>query len=229
MIRALYIATLLLASTTAYAQEDDPEQGLVEGHLIGGEATQAAPVIRPQLVTHDRTTPAIIGGISAAVGGMGLIASFVVYAARQNYRLRPWRSISDSTISSWETQGAVSLWMGVGASGLLITSEYLLLPESLDTPTLAWFAGAAGVGVAAVGLGFWVGGTHCGPQASSPGADLILACSAGTADAEFGPLLIASAMPLINIPLVYLLRKAFAGAPESLSIGPGGVNFSGRF
>lgn len=225
MIR-LVIALLLLSSV---ASAQDPEEGLSEAHLVGDESTVAPTVIRPQLVHHDRTTPTVIGASSAVIGGIGLVTSWALYAARQSYRLTPRSIISRNTLDSWTRQGAYSFWIGAGSSALLITAEYLLLPESAEVPTLAWFAGGGGLILAAVGVGYAVGGTHCAPTAVRPGADILLACSSGASDALLGPLLIVSSTVLLNVPLTYLFRKAFAGAPEPLSVGPGSIALHGRF
>lgn len=227
-MKFLLATALLLAANSVRAQED-PEAGLTEGHLLGDPSAQPVALKRPQLVYHDRKTPKIIGATAAIGGGVALIGAWALYVSRENYRLRYWSTLSNETIDTWSSLGAWSLWMGVGASALLVTSEYLLLPESRDVPTLAWVGGAIGVGVAAVGVGFMAGGTHCAPVAIRPGAELNLACSAGTSDAVFGPLMIASAMPLFALPMVYLTRQLFAGAPDSLSLGPGGIVISGKF
>lgn len=218
---------LLAFSPAAYAQ--DSESGLVDANLVGDQSPVASEMVRPQLVSRNRGAPAVIGGVSAAVGGLALVGAWSVYIARTSYRMTPRVSLSNDVIDSWSTMGAWSWWLGVGASSLLVTSEYLLLPESLDVPTLAWIAGGAGVALAAVGIGYAVGGESCGPERVAPGANLRLACTAATADSVFGGLLILTALPLINVPAVYLFRKLFAGAPESLSIGPGSVEWRGRF
>lgn len=224
----LYIAAFLLAPMSAAAQEDW-EAGLTEARLVGDTDPVAPAVHRPQLKAPASKAPVVIGVSAAIGGGIGLVASWAMYIARQNYRQRTWLTVSDSTVSEWEGQGEASLWLGVGGSALLVTSEYLLLPESRDVPGFAWISGAVGLGVAAVGVGFAVGGSHCGPQALTPGALLHTACMSGTADALFGTLLMLTAAPFLNVPVTYLLRKAFAGAPESLSFGPGSVQLRGRF
>lgn len=228
MIRSLIIAALLLISSVASAQ-DDPEAGLVDAVLTGDTATHEAELIRPQLVRRDHTSAVVIGASSAVIGGIGLVVSWSVYAARQSYRLTPRSVVSRDTVDNWTRQGAWSFWVGAGSSALIVASEYLLLPESDSVPTLAWFAGGGGLILAAVGVGYAVGGTHCAPTAVRPGADILLACSSGAADALLGPMLIISSTVLLNVPLTYLFRKAFAGAPESLSIGPGNVSLGGRF
>lgn len=227
MIRVLVTASLLLLASTAAAQ--DPELGLTDARLVGDPSSAAAEFVRPQLVTRDRTTPVVVGASAAAIGGLSLVASFAIYSARQSYRQRPWPALTSEVVDTWASLGAYSLWLGVGASGLLVTAEYLLLPESREIPLPGWFAGGAGVVLAAVGLGYAVGGDHCAPERVAPGATLRLACTAGTADGIFGPLLIATSVPLLNIPMVYMLRKLFAGAPDSLSFGPTSVQLRGRF
>lgn len=227
---SVVVATaVFLIAFSGLALAQDPEDGLVEARLTGDTATVASEPIRPQLVHHDRTTPVVFGASATVIGGIGLVTSFALYIARANYRLRPRSTVDAHTIDSWSTMGAFSFWIGTGSSVLLITSEYALLPESDSTPALAWFAGGGGLILAAVGVGYAVGGTHCAPTATRPGADILLACSSGSADALFGSLLLVSSAPLLNVPLTYLFRKAFAGAPESLSIGPGNVSIGGRF
>jgi hypothetical protein len=222
----LYMAASLVVASPVVAQDED---GLVEARLIGDPTPTSVSVLRPQLTHHDHRTPRIIGAVSAVVGGVALIGSWTLYISAQSYRLRPWTRLDDGTVDNWVTMRAASLWMGVGASALLTASEYLLLPEAQDPPLLAWIGGAVGVGVAAVGLGFAVAGTHCPPQVIRPGADLLLACDAGTSDSVFGPLLLVSSIPLLNLPLTYLLRSAFRGEPDSLSIGPRGLQMKVRF
>jgi hypothetical protein len=223
----LLCMVLLFAARPVLAHEDW-EEGLTEARLVGDADPHPVEIKRPQLKEHhDLATP--IGTTLAVIGGVSLVGSWALYVARQNYRQRAWLDLSDDTIGAWRTQGAWSFWLGVGGAGLLVTSEYLLLPESNGVPGYAWLSGAAGLGLAAVGVGFAVGGSHCSPQALKPGATVYTACMSGTADAMFGPVLLLSAVPLLNLPVTYLLRKAFAGAPESLSFGPGGVSFGGRF
>lgn len=229
MIRAVAVAALLLTASLAFAKDNDPETGLTEGHLIGEAEPVAPAVLRPQLVHHDHTTVPVVGGIAAVTGGVALIGAWSLYVARQNYRLTYRSTLSNDVVDEWTSMGAWSLWMGVFASASLVASEYLLLPDERDVPWWAWLSGGVGLGVAAVGVGFAVGGSHCGPVAIRPGADLQLACSAGTADAEFGPLLMLTALPLISLPIVFLTRKLFAGAPESLSFTGHGVSLRGVF
>lgn len=224
---AVVVIALLIGFGRAVAQ--DPEDGLVSANLVGDESTVAPPVLRPQLVRRDHTSAVVIGASSAVIGGVGLVSAWALYIARANFRLTPRSVVTRDTLDSWTTQGAYSFWIGAGSSALIVTAEALLLPESDSVPFLGWFAGGSGLVLAAVGVGYAVGGTHCAPTAVRPGADILLACSSMGSDAMFGSLLLVTSAPLMAVPITYLLRKAFAGAPESLSFGVGRVDVSGRF
>jgi hypothetical protein len=45
----------------------------------------------------------------------------------------------------------------------------------------------------------------------------------------FGSLLLLTAAPLLNLPLTYLLRDAFSGPAESLTLGPGSIQWRRTF
>lgn len=231
MIRLAVITVALVLFAGVARAEDDPEAGLFEARLSGTEhglLPARNEVLRPQLVANHEGTLRIIGGVSLSLGIIAEVSSWALYVARQNKRLAYRDKVLPGDIDGWETLGAWSLWTGVGASGLLVTGEYLLLPEAHGVPMIAWFGGAAGLGLAAVGVGFLAGGSHCAPSATAPGVVFDKACASGTSDSLFGVALLLSSAPLVNIPLVYLLRDAF-GETESLSVGPGSVQWSGRF
>jgi hypothetical protein len=138
--------------------------------------------------------------------------------------------VTRANLDEWEGLGAWSLWLGVGGATAVVAGEYLVLPEANGVPTLAWIAGAAGLGVAAIGAGFWGGGTHCAPSPVRPGVIFQQACTAGTSDLIFGPLLMLTSAGLLNIPVTYLVRDAFyTPEPLSLQVGPGSLTVGGRF
>lgn len=226
------LLAVLLVASAARAQEvaDAADDQLTPAQLISDPTqTFAATPLRPQLVYSDRKV-VIATGVSAAVLGAGsLVASWAVYIARQNYRLRPWPEVDAAHVDQWETLGAWALWLAVGSATTIVAAEYLLLPEERTVPTIAWLAGGAGLITAAVGLAYSVGGTHCAPQASAPGASLTRECQSGTADALFGPMLLLASVPLLNAPLTYLLRELFAGDPEPLSFTPSGIAVRATF
>jgi hypothetical protein len=225
MTRWLYIAALLLAASSAQAQEDW-ERDLQPATLVGDGDPTPAVVNRPQLREHhDYATP--IGASLAVGGGIALVGGWATFIGRANVRAS--YVVDDGVMSKWSTLGAWSFYLTAAGSAALVASEYLLLPESRDVPVLAWLGGAGGLALAAVGVGYAVGGTHCQPQALTPGSNILADCLHGTSDALFGPLLMLTSAPLLNLPITYLLRRACAGAPESLSFGPGTVQVMGRF
>ena len=232
---ATIAASLLLAASSVRADvaaqpaDDEFEDGLVEVP-VSGDPFPGPTYLRPQLIDPPSRVPTIIGASLAIAGGVSVIGAGAVYVARQNYRLEPRSVLGRDVIDSWETMGTWSLWMGMLGGSSLVASEYLLLPETQGVPTLAWIGGLAGLVTAAVGVGYWVGGTHCAPVAIGPGAEIPKACLSGTADAIFGPLLISTALPLINWPLTTLMRELFAGPPASLTWNRGpGIEWRGVF
>lgn len=227
VLAAAIMVALALASPAA--AQDGPEAGLTEGRLQGDPSPHELKLERPQLVVRDRTTPVIVGTSALVAGGLSLLGSWTLYIARTAYRQRAFARLTPDVVDEFTSMGAWGLGLGLAGSALFVAGEALLLPESRDVPTLGWFAGGGGVVLAAVGVGFWVGGEACGPQEYRPGANIRLSCSAASADRMFGPMLLLTSAPLLAVPITYLLRKAFSGAPESLSIGPGSIQMSGRF
>jgi hypothetical protein len=137
----LLCMALLFAARPVLAQEDW-EEGLTEARLVGDADPNPVQLPTPQLVKHDRTTPVVLGVTAAIGGGFSLVGAWAMYIARQNYRQRAWLDVSPDTLSEWREQGAWSFWLGVSGAGLLVTSEYFLLPESNSVPGYAWLAGA---------------------------------------------------------------------------------------
>lgn len=215
--------------------ERDPafEDGL--SIVVGSEQNAPAPSPRAyshnKLVKRDTRTSKIVGGTLAIAGGITLVGAWATYVARQNYRLRARPSLSADDIATWEHQGTWTFWLGLVGSGALVGSEYALLPEDKDVPTLAWLGGLAGLVTGAIGAGYYIGGTHCAPLAVLPGAVVPKACLGGTADDMFGVLLLQTSLPLLNLPLTYLLRGALAAEPDPLTfrVGPGSLTVTGRF
>jgi hypothetical protein len=230
MIRLAVITALLLSASIVGAQDED---GLFEARLRGPDpsvAPAANPILRPQLrPNHDRAWK-VAGAVTLGAGALAIASSWVLYVARQNYRLTPRMDVTRANLDEWEGLGAWSLWLGVGGATAVVAGEYLVLPEANGVPTLAWIAGAAGLGVAAIGAGFWGGGTHCAPSPVRPGVIFQQACTAGTSDLIFGPLLMLTSAGLLNIPVTYLVRDAFyTPEPLSLQVGPGSLTVGGRF
>lgn len=222
---------LLCFSLVSVARADrDPEfeAGLVSIPIEGNQVLPGPGYSRPQLVYRDTKTGKTIGGIAAIAGGLSLVGGWVVYIASQNYRLRVRTELGDA-VDSWETQRRWALTLGGFGAANLTYAEYALLPPSKSVPGLAWIGGIAGVGVAAVGVGFVIGGSACSPIALAPGAEIPRECLSGTADRIFGIELLLTSLPLINLPLTYAMRSIFSGAPESLTFTGTGMSWSQRF
>jgi MYXO-CTERM domain-containing protein len=81
-------------------------------------------------------------------------------------------------------------------------SDYFWLPAAKKAPAWAWGVGVAGLAVSGVGLGLALAGTDCNI------ADPHVACQTFTADASFGPLLMMHGLPLLAVPLTYVVRGA---------------------
>jgi hypothetical protein len=223
---AVVIAAMLVTrSVSADCAPDDFECGLSVVEL--GQTPSAAPRLKSQLVERDTKTPKVIGAVSGIAGGLSLVAAWTLYIARQNTRLEPRYTVTADDVSHWEALGTWNLGLAAGGAAGLIAAEYLLLPPSDSVPFFAWLGGAAGLGGAAIGAGYLLGASSCAPIAIGPGAQVPQACLSGVADKMFGVTLLLTAAPLLNLPFVYLLRDAFSGPAESLTLSPTGI--SGKF
>ncbi len=156
-----------------------------------------------------RETKLAIAVPLAVVGAGGMVAGWVMYAERQDVRraLYP-QGVTFSKLDTFHNQGTASLLVtGLGAGALTI-SDYFWLPSAERVPAWAWGVGAAGAAVGITGLGFALGGTHCDIF------DPHVACQAFTADSQFGSTLALNALPLLGVPLTYLVRNVVR-MPES--------------
>jgi hypothetical protein len=228
-MRYLILAAAMLLTNTAHADRDPAfESGLVAIPVQGSQVLPGPSYARPQLITKDTATRPTVGAIAAVAGSVALIGGWVFYVARANYRLQP-RTELGGAVDTWQTLGHWSLTLGGFGAANLVVSEALLLPPAKGLPTLALIGGIAGIAGAAVGAGFILGGTHCSPLAYAPGSQFPTACMSGTSDAIFGWQILLTSTPLLSWPLVYLFRNLFAGPAESLTVGPGRVEWRGTF
>jgi hypothetical protein len=72
-------------------------------------------------------------------------------------------------------------------------------------------------------------GAQCAPLVLLPGSHVNRECYAQTADALFGPLLMITSIPLINVTLTYLFRDWFAASTASLALRGAGAEIDVRF
>ncbi|HEY2735638.1 MAG TPA: hypothetical protein VGI70_16690 [Polyangiales bacterium] len=183
----------------------------------------AAP---PASVDDQRLVP---GLILATVGVGGLATGWVLYALRQNVRRTPWAdsdAIPTSELRSYNLNAVLTVSVAGAGALALSAADYFWLPNDASVPALAWVAGGVGAAVGLTGLAFGAFGHRC-PRLIAD-VDSPRACQSFTADATFGPIVALHALPLIAVPISYLLRSAFrpTGVEVSLSVGPLQANAS---
>jgi hypothetical protein len=154
------------------------------------------------------SAPRVALGVVLAVAGVGALStSWAFYATRLSLRSRPYiAGVDYDTARRFDSLGVGVLIAGAGGAALITGSEWLLVPGNNRIPTVAWVVGGAGVALAATGLGFVVVGTHCRPHVIEA-ADSRRSCGSFVADSSFGPLLALHALPLLNLPLEYAVRR----------------------
>jgi hypothetical protein len=185
----------------------------------GRDAKDSGSVVQP-----------VVGAALGVLGIGGLVTGWALYAERQDYRLEARPEISDDVMRGFDQRGAWMLAIGGTAAAGLVAAEYLLLPRTDAVPVAAWVAGAVGVAGAAVGLAYAVSSDNCEPMAVVAGERTSRACYARTSDGMFGPMLMLSSLPLLNVPLVYLLRSWLGtSAAGTVSLTPSDFTVRGSF
>ena len=122
------------------------------------------------------------------------------------------------TLSDIENGGTPVLISSALGGALLVTSLPMWLPKEDGVPWWSWVASAVGVGVGAVGTYDLVrGGDPIGPQRSG---------SVVAQPAYRGALLLAHALPLMAIPVIYLVRPS---EQVEVRASPGSVQLSVTF
>jgi hypothetical protein len=171
----------------------------------------------------------VIGSALGVLGVAGLITSWALYAERQAYRREARPAISDEVAQGFDARGTRMLAIGGTAAAGLVAAEYLVLPRADGVPLAAWLVGTAGGATAALGLAYALGGDACEPMAITVGERTSRACYAPTSDAMFGPILMLSSVPLLNVPLVYLMRGWLGSSAGAVSLTPSGFAVRGNF
>jgi hypothetical protein len=156
----------------------------------------------------------VLGVAAATVGVVGLAVSWALFVERRAYRLREWNEVDASVASGYAQRGVWTLATAAAGAAALSASLYLLAPEAEGVPALAWVLGGVGLAAVAVGLGFVIGDEHCGPEIVLP---LREPCLSVRADSIFGLEIALTALPLITLPITYLVRTPTS--PVSLSLG----------
>jgi hypothetical protein len=165
------------------------------------------PVLPARPSLHlDGQEPGVAATLSV-MGVAGIAVGWVYFIVRQQTVERVYdqvvhgQAIRTSDTTAGRTQGIVSLSAAGAGSILLGVAEYFWLPDDASVPTWAWVIGTVGIAAGLTGLGFAIFGSHCDV------GDNRVQCQEPAADLFFGPLLIAQALPLITLPIMYALRN----------------------
>jgi hypothetical protein len=169
----------------------------------------------------------VAAGALGVTGATALVVSWVAYAQRFDLRTQLYfGQVPYETRATFSRTGRWTLSLGAAGGALLAAAEPWVLPRADGIPMMAWAAGGTGVALAALGLGFGIFGRHCEPVVTAPGQH---ACGAFAADSAFGPLLAMHAMPLLAVPITYIVRRWRENDGLELSVNGQGVTIRGRF
>ena len=214
---------LVAQASGAPKQESAGPRPSASDAALADEISSAREEDRP---LHDTNQP-LIGIPLAVLGSAGMVAGWVVYAERQDTRRALYREgIPLTQIDTFQNQGTAATLLGSLGAATLTVSEYFWLPSQQSTPTWSWFVGGAGVALAATGVGLAIAGESCDV------GDVRVTCQSFSADARFGPLLAMNALPLVGVPLTYLVRDALRSevlVSTSMSTDTASVSLSGTF
>lgn len=140
----------------------------------------------------------IAAGAMIAVGIGSWVAAWTFYATRASAGAMPDASRSYAARSAFRHAGTMALAFAAGGGALLAASEYLLLPNEVGVPTIAWAWGGAGLLLAASGLALMIAETPCALPVEQ--------CRGFTDDVILGPMLMLHAIPLLSVPLNFALH-----------------------
>lgn len=169
----------------------------------------------------------VTAGAFGVTGAGALVVSWVAYAQRFDLRTQLYfGEVPYETRSQFAGAGVWTLSLGATGGALLAAAEPWVLPRADGIPTAAWVAGGAGVAVAALGLGFGVFDRHCSPEVTVAGQP---GCGQFATDAVFGPLLALHAMPLLAVPITYLVRRWRENEDLEISLGGQSITIRGSF
>ena len=106
--------------------------------------------------------------------------------------------------------------------------HYLIPQSEQRLPWWAWASGAAGVAMTALGISWITSGNLCDGDATT---DYDEECVDGEQTFSRGTLMLATAVPLLSVPLSTWLRSRPKGAMLSMRIVTGGASWvaQGRF
>ena len=150
-------------------------------------------------------------GIGLGVLGVGaFVTSFALLPVETAYgHLATQPLVTDpdylSRRQAWTSSELPVLAMGWLGGALVTAGLPLMMSDEASTPWWSWVIG--GVGVAAIGAGLAVTFTSstCGSDRPTQ------SCVDGTAMADVGSSIASMGVPLLSVPIVYLIRDAIGG------------------
>jgi hypothetical protein len=223
-----YDSTALSAAVrelrAAFPAPPPPRRVNPQVQFVPATAVPAAPT-SSQVVETTEWPEVVVSATGIVVGVSGFIASWVLYAQRQSQRLELQDAVDSGARESFAAKGTWTVTAGaIGAVSLSVAVPFLL-PEAKHMPTWAWVAGASGVAIALVGLGYSLFGEHCGLVVG----ELPSECRRVTADVTFGPLVALHALPFLAIPTTYVIRGWTRPSGLQVSFEGGLLSARGQF
>jgi hypothetical protein len=169
----------------------------------------------------DAAPPTTLGIVLGVAGGAITLTSWGLFARQlhleavyDDKKATPDADTS-AALHDLDTTEYLPLAVAAGGAAVMTTSLPWLLPRERATPTWAWIAGGVGAGAAIAGSALLISGGTCSEF------DLNGRCTDILATTRFGGLLLVGALPLLSVPLVYLLRGGpHQGDTDSVSLQP---------
>ena len=186
---------------------------LSAGHVMETSPWQTEPSDGQAAEGHDHrafpvATPLWLGIGLGAVGVAGLGTGWIL---QQQY----------SSANGEQSRGWHWLAGGIGAASLSSALPFLL-PAEPGVPWWAWVSGAVGLGLGVYGTYGALLGGGCAERYTDG------SCQTDETNTGLGDMMILSAIPLIAVPITYLLRPVFGSdeSSPSLNVQASTTNFS---
>ncbi len=152
-----------------------------------------------------------LGAAAGAVAIAGLAAGFAL--ADDGYRLGLASSaypLSDPMYlrsrDTWQAQRSTSWALSMSGGALGVLAVVLAMEREASVPWWSWAVGGVGLGAAVTGAVLTATATECGTaQPAQP-------CIAGAQQRDFGVSALGLSLPLLAVPLTFLLRDATGSA-----------------
>lgn len=157
------------------------------------------------------------GAVMSVAGGLGLAAGWVLFGQRQKagQNVQQQAQVPTGFVDDqrWREFRPGLVAAGVGGSVIATVGLGLALPEQSEVPWWGWTSGIVGLGVGAWGAVWAAGGARC--EIGGLSRSEIAGCVDDESRQDAGVLVVSAALPLVSIPLTYLLRSALGGDVEA--------------